>query len=484
MANVENTKKDLFYRHITVVLILMIGIGLLPPLAPITPFGMKILGIFVGMLYGWSFCSMIWVSLLGMFMLFLTGAYTAKDFFALSFGSETVVFILLMFVFTALLEAYGLTEFIANWFISRKFVAGRPWLFSFILLVGAFFAGGFINMIASMMVFWGVIYAVSEKFGFKPYEKYPTLMILGIGVASCVGGAIPPYKMVPMVLLTAYSNVTGEGVNFFQYICFALPLGLLVVIVYTLVCRYIFRPEMKELRNLRADLVAPEELKLDREKKIVLVFFAAFLFLILAPGFLPKDWLAAKVLSQIGVGGVVIALIILASWVRVGQKPMLDFGRMAAKGISWDIVIIMSIVLPFTTILTADETGIKAFIVSVLKPVLASMPPLAFMAAALLIATALTNIANNMVIGAVFVSVILSVADTMGIAALPIIATLVICVNLAFVTPAASPIAAFVFANTQWVKASDIYKYAGIFICIAFFVTAVCGLLWASLIFS
>lgn len=127
------------YFHVVVVLALMIGIGMLPAVDPITPFGMKILGIFVGMLYGWTFCSMIWVSFLGMLMLCLTGAYTMTDFMAISFGSETVMFIMLMFVFTALLEHFGLTKYIANWFISRKFVEGRPWLFSFILIGGRIF---------------------------------------------------------------------------------------------------------------------------------------------------------------------------------------------------------------------------------------------------------------------------------------------------------------------------------------------------------
>ena len=417
------------YFHIVVVLALMIGIGMLPAVEPITPFGMKILGIFVGMLYGWTFCSMIWVSFLGMLMLCLTGAYTMTDFMAISFGSKTVMFIMLMFVFTALLEHFGLTKYIANWFISRKFVEGRPWLFSFILLVGAFFAGGFINMIASMMVFWGVIYAVSDKFGFKPYEKYPTLMILGIGIASCVGGAVPPYKMVPMVLLTAYGNVTGESVTFFDYICFSLPVALLVVVVYILTCRFVFRPDIKELKNLRADLVDPSELVLDRDKKVVLGFFAAFLFLILAPGFLPQEWLFTKVLNQLGVVGVVITLIVLLSsdLITAAEKqPMLDFTKMAAKGISWDIVIIMAIILPFTTILTSDATGIKEFLSGALAPFLSSMHPLVFMVVALLIATALTNVANNMVIGAVFVSIILSVSDVMGLSAFPIVATLII----------------------------------------------------------
>ena len=156
---------------------------------------------------------------------------------------------------------------------------------------------------------------------------------------------------------------------------------------------------------------------------------------------------------------------------------------MAAKGISWDIVIIMAIILPFTTILTSDATGIKEFLSGALAPFLSSMHPLVFMVVALLIATALTNVANNMVIGAVFVSIILSVSDVMGLSAFPIVATLIICCNLAFVTPAASPIAAFVFANHEWVKATDIYKYAGIFICIAVVLVIVVGLLWANVIF-
>ncbi len=473
------------YFHIVMVLVLMTGIGMLPAVEPITPFGMKILGIFVGMLYGWTFCSMIWVSFLGMLMLCLTGAYTMKEFMAISFGSETVMFIMLMFVFTALLEHFGLTKFIANWFISRKLVEGRPWLFSFILFVGAFFAGGFINMIASMMVFWGVIYVVSDKFGFKPYEKYPTLMILGIGIASCVGGAVPPYKMVPMVLLTAYGNVTGQSVTFFDYICFSLPVALLVVVVYTLTCRFVFRPDMKELKNLRADLVDPADLVLDRDKKVVLGFFVAFLFLILAPGFLPQEWLFSRVLNQLGIVGIVITLIVLASWIFSAseKKPMLDFSKMAAQGISWDVVIIMAIIMPFTSILTSDATGIKEFLSEVLAPFLSTMSPLAFMIVGLLIATALTNFANNMVIGVIFVSVFLSVSEMMGLDALPIIVTLIICCNMAFVTPAASPIAAFVFANYQWVKTTDIYKYAGIFICIALIVVIMAGLLWANVIF-
>lgn len=479
------SKRGKTYFHVAIVLILMVGIGQLPAIEPVTPFGMQVLGIFAGMLYGWTFCSMIWTSLLGLLMLSLTGVYTTSEVFAMSFGNETVVFIMLMFVFTALLEKYGLSTWMANWCISRKIVEGRPWLFSFILLLGSFFVGGFINMFAAMVVFWGVIYAVSDKFGFKPYDKYPTLMIFGIAVASLVGGAVPPYKLVPVVVLSAYSGISGETISFFQYICFALPVSLFIVVAYILVCRFIFRPDIKELKNLRADFVNPEDLVLNRDKKLVLIFFAAFLLLLLAPGFLPQEWFLAKLLHKISAGGTVIVLIVLLHWIYSAseKKPMMDFNELAARGINWDIVIIMAAILPFTSILTSDSTGIKEFLSTALIPLLSGMSPLMSMVMLLLLATILTNFANNVVIGAIFVSLILFVTGSMALDPMPFIATLVICCSLAFLTPAGSPVTAFVFANHKWVKTGDIYKYASIFMCISFVITAVVGLIWASVIF-
>ena len=40
------TKK--YYIHVAISLLLMLGFGHLPPIEPLTPFGMKALGIFLG----------------------------------------------------------------------------------------------------------------------------------------------------------------------------------------------------------------------------------------------------------------------------------------------------------------------------------------------------------------------------------------------------------------------------------------------------
>ena len=206
-------------------------------------------------------------------------------------------------------------------------------------------------------------------------------MILGVAVACLVGGAVPPYKRVPMIILTSYTNMTGDTISMFDFMCYALPIALLIVITYILVCRFIFRPDIKELKNLRADLVDPAELVLNRADKIVFELFCClFIFLLLAPGFLPQNWVFTKLLNQIGMGGTLIALIILLCWIpSMKKKSILDFGEVASKGINWDIVIIMAVILPFTSILTSDSTGIADFLVDSLAPILSNMSPLVFM---------------------------------------------------------------------------------------------------------
>lgn len=88
-----------------------------------------------------------------------------------------------------------------------------------------------------------------------------------------------------------------------------------------------------------------------------------------------------------------------------------------------------------------------------------------------------------MVVGAVFATLIFTIGGGMGLDVMPVIAVLVVCANLALVTPAASPLAAMMFANTQWCKTSDLYKYCGLTVIIAFVLTVAAGLVWANVIY-
>lgn len=87
-------------------------------------------------------------------------------------------------------------------------------------------------MFAAIIVFWEILYVIADRFGFKEYDEYPTLMIIGTIIASIIGGCVMPYKPAPLVILGAYSKISGTQIDFLQYILFSLPVTMAVMILY------------------------------------------------------------------------------------------------------------------------------------------------------------------------------------------------------------------------------------------------------------
>ena len=50
-------KEIAYYAHSLISLLIMFGCGQLTPITPLTPLGMNLIGIFLGVLYGWIFIS-------------------------------------------------------------------------------------------------------------------------------------------------------------------------------------------------------------------------------------------------------------------------------------------------------------------------------------------------------------------------------------------------------------------------------------------
>lgn len=477
-------QKHRLFFHALIMLAIMGGIGCLTPFGSLTPLGLKLLGIFIAMLYGWTTCGLFWPSLIGIIALPFTGLYDSLgQFLSISFGNETLVFLLFVFAFTAVIDDVGLIEYIANLLISFKFLNNRPWLFSFVFLIAAYICGGFINMFAAVIVFWGILYIVVKRFGFECYDKYPTLMIIGVVLASSIGGCIMPYKPVPLIVLRAYSQVSGTPVDFLQYITFSLPATFMIMVFYLLICRFVFRPDLKALRQLNVDFVDKNALILSPKQKTAMAFLIAFIFMMIAPSLLPANFFLTVFIKKLGIAGCVILLVILMCLLHFDGKPMMDFRKMAAQGINWDMYVTMCFVIPFAGIFTSDPTGIKPFIVELVRPVLSGLSPTIFIILTMLLATVITNFANNMVVAAVFATMIFTLGTGLGLSIMPLIAVLILCANLAVMTPAASPLAAMMFANTEWCRAKDLYKYCTLTVVIAFILTMAFGMFWANIIY-
>ena len=338
MAGKESTPKRFsapaYYLHTVVCLLIMFGFGQLPPVEPLTPLGMNLIGIFLGVLYGWVCIEIVWPSLAGLLALMLIGGMKPMMLLNKSFGDPVVQMMFFIFVFCATISHYGLSKFISLWFITRKAVAGKPWLFTYTFLASIMLLGGLTSASPAAVIGWSILYGVCEVCGYKKGDSYPTMMVFGIVYAAQVGMAIIPFKQAALTVMSAYETMSGTHIDYAKYMIIAIIACALCSLLFLLIGKYIFRPDVSKLADLDASkLDKDQSLTLSGVQKAVLGFLFALVALLLIPAFLPKDLALVKFLKSIGNTGICMFLVGLMCFIKVNGKPLLRFKAMVDDGV-------------------------------------------------------------------------------------------------------------------------------------------------------
>ncbi|MGI6225511.1 MAG: SLC13 family permease, partial [Peptococcales bacterium] len=170
-------------------------------------------------------------------------------------------------------------------------------------------------------------------------------------------------------------------------------------------------------------------------------------------------WAITKFLNYIGIVGKLIIVLVLLFMIRVDNKPIFEFGYLAAKGISWQVVGISMVVVPLGVCINNEATGITAFISKALLPLFNGVPSLVFIIGVTLATVVLTNFLANMPVAMLFIPVAVSGAASYGIHQEQIGYLIIVACTIAWLTPAASPAGLLLFSNKEWLKPIDIFKY-------------------------
>ena len=105
------------------------------------------------------------------------------------------------------------------------------------------------------------------------------------------------------------------------------------------------------------------------------------------------------------------------------------------------------------------------FLNVILSPIFSGMSVTVFTIVLMLVTVLLTNISNSLVIGMILQPVILTYCATANVNPAPIITLTIFTVLLsAACTPAASPFAAMLFGNKEYLTSGDVYKYSLTFV--------------------
>lgn len=477
----SNKKTAKYYIFSAIGIAIMLFFGYLPPFGTVTELGMKVLGIFIGAIWCFSTVGCFWPALLALILFGTSGLYEGgvTATFAAAFGSDTWLFVLFVLAFAAMINNSGASKVIANNMASWKFTKGKPYAVSWVLLTIAYVVGALISVTPGIVITWAILYVMCEGYGYKPHDKYPTLMVIAITFAALMGQAALPFKAAPIMYMNALTKAT-EGavtVSYAQFALVAIPMTYLAGISPLFAMKFIFRPDVSLIKN--SDFVfTSDETKFNSEQKIFMLFLAAFFVLLFLPGIFTKAGGFIAWLKTIGNTAICVLLLIIAGFVmKKNGTSFVNLAKTFKDGIPWETMMILAFAVVATSAMTNANCGIKDQIAAWLTPLFGEGTGMGlFIFLVILLSAVITNFIGNLIVGLMFVPIIVAFATSAGISQNLVVA-IAVTTNMSLFLPSASPLAALLHSNTEWCSSNDIYKYSwpivivGVLVCFLVCVT-------------
>lgn len=466
----EKRKANVGFIHVVIIFTLMFGFKYIPPIGTISPLGMQVIGIFAGIIYGWTTMGMIWPSLLGIFALGLLPGNGMVDTFKAALGDRITVAVFMFLLFAGLIERVGLSSFIANWCISRKFVQGRPYaILAMFCLAGGLIAA-FVNLFAGMILMWSVFYSFCKQVGFKMEDTFPRVALIAIIYISCMAGGILPFMGLSFLIIGQQFAFLGIPMN---YICFTIMQLIMVLfagVLYFGAAKFIIRPDVSRLQDTTAFSI--ETVKMTKPQKMVLFLLGILMLLLFLPGILPKAWAITEFLKALDIAAPVALVLVAYYIINLNNEEVVTFSEMAAS-VNWGLVLMFATVAPLSAAVANPESGILSYISVQLGAIFKGMNPYLFTIMIILIASVITQFANNVAIVLMVMPIMYTFAIQLGANPLVLSVLCVFNLNIAFCTPAASGAAAMIFSNREWIPPKDAYLHGFLIFVINMLVTII-----------
>lgn len=446
---------------------IIFGFRYLEPIGTITPMGMTVLGIFLGMIFLWSFVSLLWPSLLGILALMTCGYAKPSVILHMSFGDTVPVLIMFAVILFGAIQHSGVTRYISRWFLTREIINGKPVVFSFIFIYTTYILSALsANILPAILFMWAILYSVLEDVGYKKGDSYTSVMVIGTLFGAISGQAAKPFTGSALMIVGAYEKVAQASMDYLPYMLFGFIMSSIGIFLFALLIKFVFRPDMSKIEDISIERFKADEYPpMDLKQKIMLFSLFGYLTLVLVPSILPKTVPGVAILAKMGPLGVVMAFVVALCVFRIDGKPIMNFREIASKYMGWEIYILVAMAMAISSAMTGEGTGITQFINDTLDPILGGHSLFMFAVILAAFCVFISQLANNGVMGVLLMPVIQVFTEQAG-GSFPAMATLAIfSLHIAILTPAASPYAALLYGNSDWISQKDILKY-GFVICL------------------
>lgn len=457
MENVksQNTR---FFTTLIITLVLMIGVGFLPPFASVTPTGMKILGVFVGVIFAWVRGEIIWSGILTIVMLPLFGISTVADQFMAAFGNSNIATALACMVFCYVFETCGLMKELARWIVGRRIAQkGKYWLLT-MFLIAAYILGAFAQQaISTTFILWVLFYEIAKEINAKPWEPFTECALIGVVIAGCAGVATVPfgYFTVTGLGIVAEYDPTVTDTYFVIHAAVLLLFALIFIPMLVAVIKFIVRPSSSAVLKKQE----PYHIDFTSAQKKALFFMIAMTLVMVVPNLCPQDtWLYDIFVGKLNTLGILLLTCVIMMMTREAGKPLLDIGD-ALNHMQWELIVLMGSALALCNLLTLEEAGIMQTIIDWFTPLLGGMSEIGLIIMFGLITLVMTNMINDFVTLTIMLPIGASFYVEMGGHAAVLLAIACAAAMQGCFMPSGSVQGAMMHGNREWIKSKDVYKY-------------------------
>ena len=475
----EKNSNVTWYVHHIVTALLIISGHFLPVVEPLTREGMVLLMSFIGAIYGWSFINMLWPSVLAMFSMGMQ--LGVAKVLAAGLGSQITWMLIFLYLVIGIMTETKIIDNLSAWFLTRKIVLGKPWILFAVMILGCYVCS-LLSGFGSLVIFLTLTFKMCELMNIKPYTKFPTMMGLGIVLSVALAAIAFPFKGTGLQFVVTWAGITGTQIDYMGYMAVAFPVSIFVLALFVLICRFIIRVDVAPLKNFNPAEAGVVLNKLTGDQKLAAVVLAWALFDLCAPAVLPAEWLLVQFLNKLTQFGQVALPLIVFMVIKYNDKPVIEFQKLAAKHVPWELFMMMGVIMPLANFLTADTTGIKQMMTTLVQPLL-GLGTVGFLLVVMGVTCLLTNFANNFVVGMIMMPVIYAFSmATDGLTASAALMVLIFMTHFAFLTPGATPFAAVMYSNTKWIKSTDAFKWGIPTIIVLFLCTLPVAYFWSGMI--
>ena len=351
----------------------------LPTGEHLTPVGVRVIALMLPMLYLWLTTNTHWTCLLALALLVTTGAMSANEVWAGSLGSFVVMTVIAYMLLNVCLKETGVIDRIALWFITRRFVRGRPYLFLAMFFLSNLLIGMFMENLTLAIIYIGITEGIARHLKLEKGEPLYTVLFTGVMWGNVLVACCSPVAHVlPNVLIALLETQAGLRVSYAAWFAYGSVFAAMMFCVMMLVIR-LWNPDTSAFRHYDPEELRASAAPLGKAGVIAsLTFLAVILLSLLA--------------------------ICLLALIHVDERPVLDVPA-AMRQLPLPSVIFAGTVSVFAVPLSSEATGITPWLGSLLVPALGGRPVWLTLVVLLALAILMTNFLSNMVTQILFFNI-------------------------------------------------------------------------------